>query len=218
MKLLALDTATDACSVALYIDGAILQRHEVAPQRHTQLLLPMVRALCAEAGLTPAGLDAIALGIGPGAFTGVRVAASVAQGLAYAHALPVVEVSTLAALAQGGFRVTGALGWIATLDARRHEIYWAHYRIDDGLAVATSAEHVSPPAEVMLPGTAGWRPAGTGWPAYAPAMGTAWPEFGPPALLLPEARDLAVLAAALFAAGGGIAAAEVAPTYLRQAI
>jgi tRNA A37 threonylcarbamoyladenosine modification protein TsaB len=70
----------------------------------------------------------------------------------------------------------------------------------------------------MLPGTAGWRPAGTGWPAYAPAMGTAWPEFGPPALLLPEARDLAVLAAALFAAGGGIAAAEVAPTYLRQAI
>lgn len=218
MKLLALDTATDACSVALYVDGAILQRHEVAPQRHTQLLLPMVRELCAEAALTPADFDAIALGIGPGAFTGVRVAASVAQGLAYAHALPVVEVSTLAALAQGGFRVTGALTWLATLDARRQELYWAHYRIGDGLAVATGAEHVSPPAAVALPETAGWRPAGTGWPAYAPAMGAAWPDFGAPAHLLPEARDVATLGAALFAAGGGIAAAGIAPTYLRDAL
>ncbi len=218
MKLLAVDTATDACSVALYIDGAILQRHEIAPQRHTQLLLPMVRALCAEAALTPADFDAIALGIGPGAFTGVRVAASVAQGLAYAHALPVVEVSTLAALAQGGFRVTGALSWIATLDARRHEIYWAHYRIVDGLAVATSAEHVSPPAAVALPGAAGWRAAGTGWPAYAPAMGPAWPDLGVVAPLLPEARDVAALGAAALGAGGGIAPSGVMPTYLRDAL
>lgn len=218
MKLLALDTATDACSVALYVDGALLQRHEVAPQRHTQLLLPMVRALCAEAALTPAGLDAIALGIGPGAFTGVRVAASVAQGLAYAHALPVLEVSTLAALAQGGFRLSGALDWLATLDARRQELYWAHYRIVDGLAVATGAERVTPPAGVALPAASGWRVAGTGWPAYAPAMGTAWPDPGPVAPLLPEARDVAVLGAALLAAGGGIAPCDVAPTYLRDAL
>jgi len=218
MKLLALDTATDACSVALYVDGSIVQRHEVAPQRHTQLLLPMVRALCAEAGLTPADFDAIALGIGPGAFTGVRVAASVAQGLAYAHALPVVEVSTLAAIAQGGFRVTGAPAWLATLDARRQELYWAHYRIDGGLAVATTAEHVSPAAAVRLPDATGWQPAGTGWPAYAPTMGAAWPDFGTPALLLPEARDVALLGAALFAAGRGIAAGKVAPTYLRDAL
>jgi len=218
MNLLALDTATDACSVALYVDGTLLQRHEVAPQRHTQLLLPMVRELCAEAAITPAGLDAIALGIGPGAFTGVRVAASVAQGLAYAHALPVVEVSTLAALAQGGFRLTGALTWLATLDARRQEIYWAHYRIVDGLATALTAEHVTPPAAVALPDADGWRPAGTGWTAYAPAMGTAWPAPATVVPVLPEARDVAVLGAARFARMGGIAPCDVAPTYLRDAL
>ena len=95
MKLLALETATDACSVALFCDGSMMQRHELAPQRHTQLLLPMVRELCAEAGIAPAALDAIAVGIGPGAFTGVRVATAVAQGLAYAHALPVIEAGRI---------------------------------------------------------------------------------------------------------------------------
>jgi|LNFM01.1.fsa_nt_gb tRNA threonylcarbamoyladenosine biosynthesis protein TsaB len=219
MKLLALDTATDACSVALYCDGAVIQRHELAPQRHTLLLLPMVRALCAEAGIAPGALEAIAVGIGPGAFTGVRVATAVAQGLAHAHDLPVLPVSTLAALAQGGFRLTGARQWLATLDARRQEIYWAHYTIDaQALAVATTAEQVSPPARVALPAGDDWRMAGTGWPAYQPQMSGLWPDLGAPPLLLPEAQDVAVLGVALLAAGGALRAEQLAPTYLRAAV
>lgn len=215
MKLLALETATDACSVALAVDGGIAQRHEVAPRRHTELLLPMVRELCAGAGVSPGDLDAIALGVGPGAFTGVRIAAAVAQGLAWAHDLPVVEVSTLAALAQGGHRLTGAQDWLATLDARRGELYWAHYRIEDGLAVATSDEQVTPPSAVALPAAPGWRVAGTGWAAYAPAMAGRWPNLASPAPVLPEARDVAVLGLARLAAGDVVTAAAIAPTYLR---
>lgn len=215
MKLLAIETATDACSVALAIGNETRQRHEVAPRRHTELLLPMVRELCAEAGVSMAGLDAIALGVGPGAFTGVRVATAVAQGLAFAQDLPVVPVSTLAALAQGGYRLGGGHDWLATLDARRGELYWAHYRIEAGLAVALTPEQVTAPGAVELPAASDWRPAGTGWPAYAAAMADHWPGFPAPAALLPEARDVATLGAALFAAGRAVTAAEVAPTYLR---
>lgn len=219
MKLLAVDTATDACSVALRIDADVIQRHELAPQRHTQLLLPMVRELCAEAGITPAALDAIAVGIGPGAFTGVRVATAIAQGLAYAHDVPVVPVSTLAALAQGGFRLTGIRDWLATLDARRHELYWAHFELDaSDLAQARSEEHVSPPGAVRLPAHATWRAVGTGWLAYADEQREVWPDFGLLPLLYPEAQDVATLGAAALVAGAGIAAAALRPSYLRAAL
>lgn len=219
MKLLALDTATDACSVALKIDAEVLQRHELAPQRHTQLLLPMVRELCAEAGITPAALDAIAVGIGPGAFTGVRVATAIAQGLAYAHDVPVVPVSTLAALAQGGFRLTGIRDWLATLDARRHELYWAHFELDaSDLAQLHGAEQVSAPGAVRLPTHAMWRAVGTGWLAYAIEQRGSWPDFGLLPLLYPEAQDVATLAAAAVASGAGISAAALRPSYLRAAL
>jgi len=219
MKLLAVDTATDACSVALKLGAEVLQRHELAPQRHTQLLLPMVRELCAEAGITPAALDVIAVGIGPGAFTGVRVATAIAQGLAYAHDVPVVPVSTLAALAQGGFRLTGIRDWIATLDARRQELYWAHFELDaSDLAQARGEEHVSPPGAVRLPTHATWRAVGTGWLAYADEQREVWPDFGLLPLLYPEAQDVATLGAAALSAGAGIAAAALRPSYLRAAL
>ncbi len=219
MKLLALETATDACSVALYCDGTTLQRHALAPQRHTLLLLPMVRELCAEAGITPAALDAIAVGIGPGAFTGVRVATAVAQGLAYAHDLDVVEVSTLAALAQGGYRRTGIRQWLATLDARRHEAYWAHYSIDAvGIAIATTPASVSAAPDIALPAGKAWRAVGTGWPAYAVAMTGTWPDFGPVPVLMPEAQDIVTLGLAGLKAGQVIRAEALAPTYLRAAV
>lgn len=219
MKVLALETATDACSVALLCDTQCLQRHELAPQRHTQLVLPMVRALCAEAGVSLAMLDAIAVGVGPGAFTGVRVATAVAQGLAYAHDLPIAPVSTLLALAQGGFRLTGTRRWLATLDARRHELYWAHGEIDDAsLAQLVTGEHVSAAAAVRLPADDAWGAVGTGWPAYAADMHGHWPDLGALPLLYPEAQDVATLGAALYAAGTVVEPAQLAPTYLRAAL
>ncbi len=218
-RLLALDTATDACSVALYVAGEILQRHELAPQRHTQLLLPMLRELCAEAGLALGQLDAIAVGIGPGAFTGVRVATAIAQGLAYAHALPVIPVSTLAALAQGGFRLTGVRTQLATLDARRREIYWAIYDADaHGVIQARSEEHVTPAAALTLPRGDAWRAVGTGWLAHAPDMRDSWPELLPLPLLHPEAQDVAILGLAGLRAGKMLSPAELTPTYLRAPV
>lgn len=218
-RLLALETATDACSVALYLDGVIIQRHVLAPQRHTQLLLPMLRELCAEAAITPAQLDAIAVGIGPGAFTGVRVATAIAQGLAYAHDLPVVPVSTLAALAQGGFRVTGIRTQLATLDARRHELYWAQFSFTaDGALCAVGEEHVTAPAALVLPAVDAWCATGTGWPAHAPDMREHWPELGPLPLCHPEAQDVATLGVAGLRAGAAVAAAALAPTYLRAPV
>ena len=219
MKLLAFETATDACSVALYVDGEILQRHELAPQRHTALVLPMVRELCAEAALALRDLDAIAVGVGPGAFTGVRVATAIAQGLAYAHDLPVTAVSTLAALAQGGLRLTGVGTVLATLDARRQELYWAVFdRGDDGLVRARDVERVTPAVLLDLPGGADWRAVGTGWLSYAPEMGARWPDFGQLPLLYPEAQDVATLGHAALCRGDGLDPALLSPTYLRAPV
>lgn len=107
MKLLALDTATEACSAAVWVDGAVWERYELAPRRHAALILPMIESVLAEAGLSPKQLDVVAFGRGPGAFTGVRIAVGIAQGIAFAADLPVVPVSTLAALALGVGRETG---------------------------------------------------------------------------------------------------------------
>ena len=127
MKILALDTATEACSAALLIDGEIRERFEIAPRAHARLLLPMLEDLLAEAGLKPAQLDAIAFGRGPGSFTGLRIAASVAQGIAFAADLPVLPVSTLAALAWPALRAARADQVFAAIDARMGEIYCAGF-------------------------------------------------------------------------------------------
>ena len=219
MRLLALDSATDACSVALWLDGEILQRFEIAPQRHTALLLPMVAALCAEAGCALSGLDAIAASVGPGAFTGVRVATALAQGLAYAHDLPVTPVSTLAALAHGGFRLAGLRDWLVAQDARRAEVYWAHYRIDAaGEARLVAAERVSAPEAVVMPADPGPGLAGSGWAAYGALIAGGGLASRAASIVFPEARDVAALGA-LQAAAGRLAAAEtLAPVYLRPAV
>lgn len=220
VRILALETATDACSVALLTDGDRLERFEVAPRRHVALLLPFVQALLAEAGLGITQLDGIAFGRGPGSFTGLRIAAGLAQGLAFGADLPVLPISTLAALAQGCVRTQGSSAVLAALDARMQEVYFGAYRMgDDGLVARVGEEVVCAPERIPLPAIAAvWHAAGDGWARYAAALQAGLPE--PPAAVLadacPHAADVAALGAALFARGGGVPAEQAAPVYLRN--
>ena len=225
--LLAIDTATEACSAALAVDGRIIERSELAPRRHAELILPMIESLLAEAGLARRDLGGIAVGRGPGAFTGVRLAISVAQGLALGLDLPVVPVSSLAALAldaPGDVDQGGAI--LATIDARMGEIYaGAFRRTGDGLVEAISEETVgpaerwSPPPQARSPDSA-WSIVGTGWDAYHEALRArlpAAPAFADGARY-PQARAVLRLAAAKFAAGGGLAPEAALPVYLRDKV
>jgi tRNA threonylcarbamoyladenosine biosynthesis protein TsaB len=220
MKLLAIETATDACSAALWVDGVLTTRHEVAPREHTRLILPMMDALLAEAGLRLSDLDALAFGRGPGAFTGVRIAAAVIQGSAFAADLPVVPVSTLAALAQQGIDA-GSRRVLAALDARMDEVYWGAFQADDqGLAVPVGAEQVIAPDAVPIPEGEGWRGVGSGWAAYEDALrarlGECVSDIDPEAL--PAAAEVARLAVRDFNAGLAVPAEQALPVYLRDKV
>ena len=214
MKLLALDTATEACSVALAIDDEVIDRFELTPRRHSRDLLPMVEAVLAEAGLRLAQLDALAFGRGPGAFTGLRVATAMVQGLAFAVDLPVVPVSTLAALAQQGWRIHQAKQVLSAIDARMDEVYWGAFAESDGLMVPVADEVVMTPANVTA--TVGsWFGMGTGWVfreqiavEVTDCQVNAWPH----------ARDIATLAFAELKRGGGLPAEQAMPVYLRDKV
>lgn len=221
MKLLAIETATEACSAALYLDGEVREEYQFAPREHARLLLGMVDRLMAEAGLSPSRLDALAFGRGPGAFTGVRIATGVAQGIAYAADLPVVPVSTLATLAQGGLREFGWNRVATAIDARMNEVYWAAWSVNDaGLMVAHSDELVCPPEQVPLLDGQQWHGIGSGWQTYSEALNMRqqgrvldWQgEY------LPHAQDVAVLAVDAFAKGQAVSAREALPVYLRDKV
>ena len=220
MKLLAFETATEACSVALYLDGQVLERFEVAPRRHAELALPMAQVLLAEAGIARAQLDAIAVGRGPGAFTGVRLAIALAQGIALGLDRPVVPVSTLAVLAAGA-PVDGPARILASIDARMGEVYAGAFVRDGAALVALDAERVLAPEAVTLPalGPAGpWQGVGTGFAAadgvLGKRLGADLTRLDPAAL--PHAADLARLAAVACASGEAVAAERVEPAYLRD--
>lgn len=149
--LLALDTATEACSVALLHDGKVLSHYEVIPRLHAQRLLPMIKDLLAEAGVAMSALDAIAFGRGPGAFTGVRIAIGVVQGLAFALERPVLPVSNLAVLAQRAFREHGVSQVASAIDARMDEVYWGCYRETAGEMRLLGNEAVMAPELATLP-------------------------------------------------------------------
>ena len=150
MKLLAIDTVTEACSAALWLDGEVLERFELAPRRHTTLILPMVEQLLAEADISLSQLDALAVDRGPGSFTGVRIGTSVVQGLGFAVDLPVVPVSSLATLAQAVWLNLQHENVLALIDARMQEVYWAHYVLQGEEMVLVNAEQVSPVTQVTL--------------------------------------------------------------------
>lgn len=218
MRLLAFETATEACSVALYLDGEVRERFQVAPRQHAELALPWAEALLGEAGVARTQLDAVAVGRGPGAFTGVRLAIALAQGIALALDRPVVPVSTLAVLAAGA-PADGPEHILAAIDARMGEVYAGAFRRSPDGPVALDAERVLAPGQVDLPDADGpWQGVGTG---FAAARGALVARLGPrlarhDAAALPHAADLARLAAAAFARGGGLPPEQVEPAYLRD--
>jgi tRNA threonylcarbamoyladenosine biosynthesis protein TsaB len=216
MKLLAIETSTEVCSVALHVDGEVRERHELAPRRHTQLVLPWSEQLLAEAGLRKSQLDAIAVGRGPGAFTGVRLAIAIVQGLALALDRPVLPISTLATLAmQGqGERI------VAAIDARMGEVYLGGFVRDaDGLVSPSADEIIVPPALAPLPAGPS-HGVGTGFGAEKGALvqrlGGLLTGFDAEAL--PHAADLARLALRDFHQGRAIAADRLEPAYLRDKV
>ena len=219
MNLLAIETATEACSVALLHGDALIDRTELAPRRHAELVLPMAEDLLAEAGIARRQLDAIAVGQGPGAFTGVRLAISVAQGLALALDIPVVPVSSLAALAMQAPKNGAAI--LAAIDARREEIYAGVFRFDvDGLLAPLDRERVLAASALALPKAEAWNVLGTGWSAYGDSIHERLPS--PPRWAdgdrYPQACDVARLAAPLFAAGKGVPPEQALPVYLRDKV
>jgi tRNA threonylcarbamoyladenosine biosynthesis protein TsaB len=214
MKLLALDTATEVCTAALWLDGEVLERFEPGGQ-HSERILPMVDALLAQAGLVLTQLDALAFGRGPGSFTGLRIGAGVVQGLAFGAGLSVVPVSSLAALAQG----QDAVKVLAAFDARMRQVYWGVYvRNAQGLMELQGAEGVFSPLLIPIPEGAGWHGAGPGWDAYhsdlRQHMGSCLAGWQP--LCFPHARHVAELGAAALQAGHAVAAEEALPVYIRN--
>jgi len=220
VKLLAIDTSEEACSAALLIDDAVIESFELAPRRHTELILPMMDGLLAEAGLALGELDALAFARGPGSFTGVRIAASIVQGAALGAGLPVVPVSSLQAIAQGACRAERAVCVLGALDARMQEVYWGAYRADDaGIMRAVIDEMVCAPRLVTVPEGDGWTAAGSGWKSYAdvlgPRCGIGLPVDG---TALVHAQDVARVARTLFAEGVAVAAEQALPVYLRDEV
>ena len=221
MKLLAIDTSTEACSVALSVDGEIRERYEVAPRRHTELVLPWADELLAEAGLAKTQLDAIAVARGPGAFTGVRLAVAIVQGMALALDLPVIPVSTLAALALRAPDANDDARILSAIDARMGEVYLgAFVRDDTALLRAIGDEWMAAPAQANLPAGNAWIGVGTGFAAAEGALKQALGEtlVQCDAAALPHAADVARLAALAWSRGEAIAPDALEPAYLRNKV
>lgn len=221
MRLLAIETASDACSCALQVDDQVMERHRIAPRRHAQLVLAMVAELLDEAGVRLGELDALAFGRGPGSFTGVRIAAGVIQGLAFGADLPVAPISSLQALAQGARREDGHARVIPAFDARMGEVYWGIYEDGGGGVMRARAEdRVQAPGALVPPDGDGWFGVGEGWRAYGDAlarrMGTGCVGHDPGRL--PRARDVASLGVRAHGRGESVAAEHAVPVYLRDSV
>ncbi len=218
MKLLAFDTSTRWLSVGCGDANAFVARTEDVGNGHSERLLPLVHALLAEAGYTLATLDGIAFGAGPGAFTGVRIACGVAQGLALGADRPLLPVCTLEAMAQMAWHAHAATAVVASLDARMREVYVAAYVREAGLWREAKAPEVSKPDAVAPPaGASGWFGAGDGFAAY-PALAPQLKLAAIDAAIRPDARAIAELAAPRFAAGEGVDAAAARPLYVRHRV
>ena len=204
MRFAAIETSTEWCSVALWSDGEVAALERRAGNRHSELALPMLQEL-----LKGSSIEAVAFGAGPGAFTGLRIACALAQGLAFARNLPVIGISTLEALAQE----SGAARVVACIDARMSEVYYAALEKRAGRwHEVVAARCVAPNAAPRPPGE-GWVGCGNGFAVYGNmAMSRVFPDVHPTALAVAQ------LAAPRFAAGEGVDAAQALPVYLRDKV
>ncbi len=216
MKILAIETSTEYCSVALWQDGAVSSRCEVVGQKHSEMLMAMLDGVLSDAGLKLAQLDGIAFGAGPGSFTGVRIACGVAQGLALGANLPVIGICTLQALAQG----SGQNKVVAALDARMAEVYFAVYEKRDVTWVPVCEPCLRLPQDTPAVDGTGWVGAGSGFAAHGTVMQARYAGQlnSIDTVCVPQASAIAELAAPMFAAGKGLDAALATPLYLRDKV
>lgn len=217
---LAIDTATDACSVATWLDGEIREQFAPMQREHTARLLPMVHAALAECGRTAAQLDGVVCGAGPGSFAGLRIGIGLAKGLALARDLPVAPVSSLAMLALRAARETGAAHVVPAIDARINEVYLAAYRHSEtGLALVLADQVCAPDAAPRLP-AGPWRAVGSGWGRYGNALGAAMGGTIDciDSAALPHAADALQLGVPVLRAGQGISADALVPAYLQDRV
>jgi tRNA threonylcarbamoyladenosine biosynthesis protein TsaB len=217
MRILALDTSTEYCSVALWQEGSTIERCELVGQRHSEKLMEMLNGLLEEANVGVAQLDGIAFGMGPGSFTGVRIACGVAQGMAFGADVPVAGICTLQALAQA----SGRSRVIAALDARMGEIYHAAYeKMQDGNWAAASEPCLCKPEIAPVVTGAGWFGAGSGFGVHREALNARYANQleGDDPDAIPRAAAIAALGAGQIARGNGKDAAEALPLYLRDKV
>ena len=216
MKLLALESSSDRCSVALWCDGVLSSRCGDGAQTHSGLMLPFVDALLAEAGLRVRSLDALAFGAGPGGFTGLRLACGVAQGLALAADLPVIAVGSLEAMALGSGR---EIAYVC-VDARMNEVYCAAYRVEDDRLQTVLEPVVAAPGEAPLPPGQGWHGVGSGFRAYREALRQRLGErlAAEDGNAVPEARHIVTLALQRWQRGERTDAASAVPFYVRDKV
>lgn len=221
-RILALDTATEACSVALLLDGVVDAHFELCAREHTQRILPMVEAMLTRHQVALSQLDALAFGRGPGSFTGVRIAIGMAQGLAFGAGLPLLGVSTLMTMAEAAWQRHGATRVLAAIDARMGEVYWAEYqRAEDGQWQGEATEAVLKPEAAlarMQQLSGDWITVGTGWAAWPNLTAESSLTLQASDITLPAAEAMLPLAQQLWQQGAALPPEQAEPAYLRNQV
>jgi tRNA threonylcarbamoyladenosine biosynthesis protein TsaB len=214
MKILALDTSTEYCSVALWQDGALIEHSERVGQQHSERLIAMIDDLLKSSGCEIQDMNGIAYGAGPGSFTGVRIACGVTQGLALGTDLPVAGICTLLALAQACAHTRV----IAALDARMGEIYCAVYESVNSQWITVCEPCLCRPEDAPVVSGTGWFAAGSGFSMAALLAQYAGQLGGMNDTIVPQAGAIATLAAIQFTTGNGLDAKDAQPFYLRNKV
>lgn len=223
MKILAFETSSAACSAAIYLDaddgkpGQTFSAHEICPMQHTAVVLPMIQSLLDSAAISITDLDAVAFGCGPGSFTGIRIAASLAQGIAFARSLPVIPVSSLAILAETEYLQHGHQKILVAVDARMDQVYWGAYQIENGIAVPVIPDEIAIPTAITKLPAANWHGVGDGFRVYSQKLCQSL-GFTPATIhenALPMAAAILPMAVERFKRKDWVGPADALPVYLR---